>query len=225
MEYGYGDFVTESAYARYSNLDNIEWKIVDHLIKSKSKYANYLWKILKYDTMDCLTKPDLTEEEKLALVYKTDGDAEPFRVFMGPFVDDAWKIQCSMLHLYVYGADPDTHLSGKIHICFEVIIHNKIMNIYGDASEYNPQTNPVELNKNGEAITLYKNRATEMFKDIVASLNGAMVNGVGTLQFNKKLSPYDTARATLWNGNSFFGHRIIMSTIMSGVSECENCGY
>ena len=61
-------FVTGSAFNRYTNLDNIEWKIIDYLVKSKSKYANYLWKILKYDTEDCLTKADLTEKEKLALV-------------------------------------------------------------------------------------------------------------------------------------------------------------
>ena len=41
-------FVTGSAFNRYTNLDNIEWKIIDYLVKSKSKYANYLWKILKY---------------------------------------------------------------------------------------------------------------------------------------------------------------------------------
>ena len=218
-------FVTESAYCRYTNLDNIEWKIVDYLVNSKSKYANYLWKILKYDTMDCLVRPDLTTEEKWSMVYNTNGEATGYRVFLSPFVDDAWPQQSSHLHIYVYGIDPDTHLTGKVHVCFEVIVHNKINNIYGDASEYNPQTNPVELDSSGEPVTLIKSRMTEMLKDVIAALNGQMVNAVGTLQFNKKLSPYDTAKASLFNSNSFMGHRIIMSTIMSGVSECSDCGY
>ena len=30
-------FVTGSAFNRYSNLDNIEWKIIDYLLNSESK--------------------------------------------------------------------------------------------------------------------------------------------------------------------------------------------
>ena len=218
-------FVTGSAFNRYSNLDNIEWKIINYLVNSESKYANYLWKVLKYDTEDCLTKKDLTKEEKLALVYTNNGESTKFRVFMTPFVDDAWEQQSSHLHIYVYGISPMSHLTGKVHICFECIIHNKISNIYGDPSEYHPQTNPVELDKDGNPEILYKSRATEMLKDIVTSLNGEMVNGIGVLQFNEDLSPYDTAKAALWNNKNFFGYRVIMSTLLSGVSEDSDCGY
>lgn len=218
-------FVTGSAFNRYTNLDNIEWKIIDFLIHSKSKYANYLWKILKYDTEDCLSQPDLTEDEKYALVYKNNGDATPFRVFMNPFVDDAWEEQTSLLHIYVYGINPQNQVTGKVHVCFECIIHNKISNIFGDASEYNPRTNPVELDSSGETVIPYKSRATEMLKDVIAALNGQMINGVGVLQFNETLSPYDAAKASLWNSKSFFGYRVIMTSLISGVSECSDCGY
>ena len=44
-----------NAYNRFVNLDNIEYRIVNYLAKSKTKYANNLWKILKYDTEDCLS--------------------------------------------------------------------------------------------------------------------------------------------------------------------------
>ena len=172
-----------------------------------------------------MSQPDVSEEERRALVYTNNGDSTPYRVFMSPFVDDAWEEQCSLLHIYVYGINPQSHITGKVHVCFECITHNKISNIYGDASEYNDESNPVELDKNGEPITLYKNRVTEMLKNVIASLNGEMVNGVGVLQFNETLSPYDSAKASLWNGKRFFGYRIIMTTLMSGVSECSNCGY
>ena len=218
-------FVTGSAFNRYTNLDNIEWKIIDYLVKSKSKYANYLWKILKYDTEECLTKADLTEKEKWALVYKNNGESTQYRVFMTPFTDDAWEQQSSHLHIYVYGINPMSHITGKVHVCFECIIHNKISNIYGDASEYNPNTNPVELDDNGNPVIEYKSRATEMLKDIIAALNGEMINAIGVLQFNEDLSPYDTAKAALWNRKNFFGYRIIMTSLISGVSENSECGY
>lgn len=218
-------FVTGSAFNRYTNLDNIEWKIIDYLVKSKSKYAQYLWKILKYDTEDCLTKEDLTEKEKWDLVYKNNGESTDYRVFMTPFTDDAWEQQSSHLHIYVYGINPMSHITGKVHVCFECIIHNKISNIYGDASEYNKYANPVELDTEGNPVIEYKSRATEMLKDIIASLNGEMINAVGVLQFNEELSPYDTAKAALWNSRNFFGYRVIMTSLMSGVSEDSECGY
>ena len=144
---------------------------------------------------------------------------------MTPFTDDAWEQQSSHLHIYVYGINPMSHITGKVHVCFECIIHNKISNIYGDASEYNPNTNPVELDDNGNPVIEYKSRATEMLKDIIAALNGEMINAIGVLQFNEDLSPYDTAKAALWNRKNFFGYRIIMTSLISGVSENSECGY
>lgn len=67
---GASGFESDSLYNRFTNLDNVEWHIIDYLIKDTSKYAEYMWKILKYDSMDCLSQPALTQEEKLALVYK-----------------------------------------------------------------------------------------------------------------------------------------------------------
>ena len=84
-------FVVDSAFNRYVNLDNIEWHIVDYLIKSNSKYADYLWKILKYDTPDCLSKPTLLPEERAKLVYVGNGESTNSRVFMSPYLDDSWE--------------------------------------------------------------------------------------------------------------------------------------
>ena len=158
-------------------------------------------------------------------MHKSDGDATPYRVFMTPFVDDAWEVQSSLLHIYLYGIDPVNHLTGKVHVAFECIVHNKISNIYGDASIYNKESNPVEMDEEGNPLILYKSRGTEMLKDTIAALNGQMINGIGTLQFNSTLSGYDAAKSTLWNNKKFFGYRVIMTTLMSGVSENSDCGY
>ena len=64
-----------NAYNRFVNLDNIEYRIVNYLAKSKTKYANNLWKILKYDTEDCLSLPDVSYKDRMALLYKNNGDS------------------------------------------------------------------------------------------------------------------------------------------------------
>jgi hypothetical protein len=99
-----------------------------------------------------------------------------------------------------------------------------------------PTTNPTELNgenynidSNEEGMPWsfisFKNRETTMLKCVLAGLNGEQVNGVGVLQFNTELSPYDTSKLYLWNGRNFYGHSTVLTTLMSGVSETSMCGY
>ena len=217
-------FYSGSAFNRLTNLDNIEYKIVDFLAKSDSKYANYLWKILKYDEQDCLSRENLSYKDKMALVYSNNGESTRSRVFMTPYIDDSWDEQSSHLHVYVNRVIPKNRLTANVEICFELVVHNKIGVIYGDASEFNSESNPVEL-KDGAPVILYKNRASEMLKDVVGALNGQMVNGVGMLQFNMELNPEERAASTVWNGKKFYGYKLTMTTIMSGVSQTDDCGW
>lgn len=219
-------FVTGSEFNRFVNLDNVEWGILDFLAKSDSKYANYLWKILAYSTEDCLTRPDVSYADRIALIYKNNGEASGHRVFMSPFIDDSWEEQAAMLHVYIESIKPTTHLSSNVQVAFECIVHNKISNILGDASKFNPETNPSEMNK-GQVLCPYKNRATVLLKSTLAALNGNFVNGVGVLQFNSQIKNVsdDAARASLWNGKKFFGFKFTMSTIMAGDSERADCGW
>lgn len=216
-------FESDSAFNRFVNLDNVEWHIIDYLAKSRSKYAEYLWKILKYDTEDCLLQDDLSYEEKMALVYTNNGDSTPYRVFMTPYIDDAWDEQSSHLHIYIDSIVPKNHISSTVNVRFECIVHNKISNIIGDATQYNDRSNPSELH-NGEITTPYKNRATVLLKCALAALNGEFVSGVGVLQFNQTLSPLSQSKMSLWNNRKFYGFSSLMSTLMAGDST-YGCGY
>lgn len=179
--YGEG-FVSQSDFNRYTNLDNIEWNIIQYLVDSKSVYAENLWKILKYNTEDCLLKDSVSKQERLKLIYTNNGDASQKRVFMTPFIDDAFTDQCAHLHIYVGAVLPENHITSKVNIVLETIVHNKISNIFGQATgEENTIINPVELDENGNPKILFKNRETVMLKSILAALNGKMVNGVGML--------------------------------------------
>ena len=219
-------FVTGSEFNRFVNLDNVEWGILNFLAQSDSKYANYLWKILKYSTEDCLTQPDVSYADRIALIYTNNGEASGYRAFMTPFTDDSWEDQAAMLHVYVESIKPTNHLVSNVQIAFECIVHNKISNILGDASKFNPETNPVELD-GAKILCPYKSRATTLLKSTIAALNGNFVNGVGVLQFNSQIKNVteDAARASLWNGKKFFGFKFTMSTIMSGNSTTADCGW
>ena len=77
-------------FNRFPNLDGIEAKIVTHLVNSKSKHADILWKILKYDSdIYALSKPSVSTKDRMALVCNNNGEPTGKRVFFAPFVDDA----------------------------------------------------------------------------------------------------------------------------------------
>ena len=61
-------------FERYSDFS---YNIIKLLINKCEK----LWKLIKYNTADALEKPNLTEEEKIALIYKGGADnIKPFIV-------------------------------------------------------------------------------------------------------------------------------------------------
>ena len=226
------------AFNRFVNLDNIEWHMIMDLVSSESKYARNIWKILKYDTADCLLQDNVSRADRLDLIYTDNGDASTKRVFMTPYVDDGWTQQSSHLHIFVDTVEPQNHLSAVVNIGVETIIHNKLSNILGDAdpeklikdaegkdNNCDKGTNPVEVDAEGNVLVPYKNRATVLLKSVLAEFNGKFVNGIGKIQFNQKLSPYGIAKQYLWNNRNFYGHSTIFSTILSGVSASSYCGY
>lgn len=225
--YGYAE---QSEFNRFENLDGLEWKLINHLVYSESKYSQLLWKILAYPTMDCLFKPNLTTAERLALIDVDDGGETTKRVFMSPFLDDAWTQQCAHLHIYIDGIYPVNHGIATVNMGIETISHSKIIKISGDATAHeidssNPLPNPNDSSSEGEQIVLYKNRESVMLKCILAEFNGLYVDGVGYLQFNQRTNYYNQSQYSLFNGRSYIGHLTKMAVLISGVSDSGNVGF
>lgn len=219
------DFEGQNDFNRYTNLDNVEWRIIKHLVESSSKHANNIWKMLAYNEEDCLFREDLTSAEKWNLIYRDNGLSTNKKVFMTPYIDDAWEEQSSRLDIFVDQILPTNHVSSQVNICIEVLVHNKIANIYGDAEEDNINTNPSELGPEGEILIPSKSRATTLLKSVLAELNGCFVAGVGDLQCNSKMNPYSRVQKYVWNNHAYFGYAITFCTLMSGVSDTPMVGY
>lgn len=214
-------------FNRFPNLDGIEAKIVMHLVNSKSKHADILWKILKYDSdIYALSKPSVSKQERMALVCNNNGEPTGKRVFFAPFVDDAWQEQCSSLYIYVENIVPVDHLKATVGITVETVVHSKISAINGDGDQIlNSQANPNDSTVDGDLIVTFKNRATVLLKCILAELNGLYLDGIGYLQFNQKLSLKGKTEMPLWNNRSFYGHSTHFAMEMAGVSESSSVGF
>lgn len=212
-------------FNRYTNLDSVEWRIIKQLLDSSSKHAENIWKSLAYPTSNCLLQDNLSRTDKINLIYTGDGLSTAKRVFMMPYVDDAWEEQAARLDIFVSGITPKNHVISTVNVTFEILVHNKINNIIGDADGESSLTNPTELDSNGDIIIPYKSRATLLLKSVLAEFNGTHVEGIGQLQHNITMNSSSQTLRKVWNNRAYFGYEITLSTLLSGVSESGDIGY
>mgnify|MGYP007069485523 CR=1 FL=1 len=74
-----------NSYNKFIGYDTLSYRVIEYLINNNED----IWKMLKYNTPDALSQPNLTLSEKAELIYQGEVDAEPFRVFRDAFTDDA----------------------------------------------------------------------------------------------------------------------------------------
>ena len=190
------DCCNESSYNQYDGLQNFTLFIIQHLMLNNED----IWKLLKYDTQDALEKPNLTREEKAKLIYPgaSGGDMDDYRVFRTPYLDDLTTNQQAQLRVYLESITPDTRLYGTVDVNIEVICHVKM----------------IELND-------YQNRAESIVWQVIKTLNGADVGGIGKLFFDRSGSFYDLIKMNRYNNRNFYGYTITMSTKMGNIAECQ----
>lgn len=215
---------------RLSNLDGIESKIITHLIDSQTHYAEDIWRLLKYADEDALSKPALTREEKEALVFSGNNGApdatKAARVFLAPFVDDAWQEQGSSLYVYVAEIVPIDRNRAEVMVNIEAIVHSQTSVVRGNGDPYlNPDANPNDSDSEGNLVVALKNRATALVKDVVAEMNGMYLDGIGYLFMQPLKSLKGGVKKLLWNSRSFYGHCVSFVMEMSGVSDRPSIGY
>lgn len=215
---------------RFSNLDGIEAKVITHLIDSTSCYAQNIWRLLKYAEETALSKPPLSKEEKEALVFAGNNGApdatKQARVFLAPYVDDAWKEQGSSLYVYVSEIYPLNRSIAEVVVNFDIVVHSQTSVVLGNGDPaLNPNANPNDLDKEGNLVVSVKNRATALLKNVLAEFNGIYLDSVGYLYLEDGKKAKGGVKVSLWNRGSFYGHRVSMVLSMSGVSGTPNVGY
>ena len=214
---------------RFSNLDGIEAKVITHLIDSTSCYAQNIWRLLKYAEETALSKPPLSKEEKEALVFAGNNGApdatKQARVFLAPYVDDAWKEQGSSLYVYVSEIYPLSRSIAEVVVNFDIVVHSQTSVVLGNGDPaLNPNANPNDLDKEGNLVVSVKNRATALLKNVLAEFNGIYLDSVGYLYLEDGKKAKGGVKVSLWNRGSFYGHRVSMVLSMSGLSGTPNVG-
>ena len=205
----------ETQFNKFHNLDSIETRIINYLKDTNTDDCNRLWKLLKHSDMKALYKDNLSATDKKNLIYQDRNEVD-CRVFTFPYIEDNFTEVCSVIKVYMYSVQPVNHLISIVNIGIDILTHNKISNVYNDESDILDGGREVEENIST------KNRNAVMLKAILATLNGADVEGVGVLQFNKELSDKCQAEMKLSNNRNFYGYTVVLSCQMSGMGGAIN---
>jgi len=173
-------------YNILSRLPLMQYKIIEHLVKNNED----IWKLLKYPESNALENTALSISEKSELIYPGGGmDADKYRVFMDILSDDSFTQQSSLIRIYPLVILPKDRIRADVTFCIQVLCHSKITQLCN-----------------------YTNRNVYMFQQIIETLNGSDINGVGLLAFDKMGNPNDRIIADINNNRNYQGYSIYMST-------------
>lgn len=185
-------------YNSMSALPYIPYNILVYL----ARQDEIVWKLLKYNSYDALSKPDLSFDEKLELIWKF-GPQEKFGVFFTPLVEDAICESKCILKIYDYYIHAKELYSSTAVFAFDFL--------------YGGQMSLVEYN--GTPV----NRGDLFINRALTVLNGAEVGGVGKLTFYDDMSRYSLGRVTIGNSKTFTGVQLFLAVNVGDTGEEYGC--
>lgn len=182
------------AFNSYREMPQLPYKVIASLLTETSEAAENFWKLLKYADIDALDKPNLTYEEKIALVWTGDSLEQNYNVFLKPLIGsslDTAEAQ-TQLRLFRYTTMPTSRFEAIITLEADFITNEKTALVY----------------QNGlmcERTDLMES----LFLDI---MNGRDIEiGSGVLMFDRELSRSCNSQLNIGNSKTFYGRSLVIA--------------
>lgn len=190
-----------AVYNTYSFMPMIPYRIMEYLAYNNEN----LWKILKYEDYYCLSKPALSFQQKMELIWKQQGDQQNYNVFLTYLVENMILESTTILKLFKYNTIPQNNIIGYSTYEFNLLYGSKISLI--------------------EHQGVPCSRGDVLEAEIISTLNGKDVGGVGMLQFNTQVSPASRSQLNIGNNKTFEGVTLMMGVKMDDLGMEEgSCG-
>ena len=188
------------SFNKFTSLPFIPYRIVVELTKNDN-----FFNLLKYNTYEALGATRLTEDEKLAMICKDFDDMQNYNIFLTNVEPNELVNSKTILKLYRYDTLPDNPMLSTVCYRFDILYGTK------------------------NALVDYQGvpcpRVDVMEMELMKTLNGADVAGVGTLQFNHDLSRLCRSTLNIGNNYTFTGTSIVMATQLADVQGDGICGF
>ena len=188
-----------ASFNKFTSLPFIPYRIIVELTKNDN-----FFKLLKYNTYNALSMPNLSEDEKLELICRDFDDMHNYNIFLTNIEPNELVSSKTILKLYRYDTLPENQVLSTICYKFDILYGTKNALV-----EYQGVPCP---------------RVDLMEMELMKTLNGADVAGVGFLQFNHDLSRLCRSTLNIGNNYTFTGTSIVMATQMADVGKDDICG-
>lgn len=174
------------AYNDYILSRDLPTMIVNYLFENSPDF----WKLLKY-SQDPLSKADLTNKEKSAMIGKTSFDTEEYNVLFQRFTVDAVVKAKSQVRVYVDNISSYGRTDAMVRIIFEIIVNNNEMMI-------------------NTPISKHDKRDVAIMQTIVQALNGVKLDKTKSQMFiDRDVDRYSGAQQVSYN-NDYSGFQLTM---------------
>jgi len=141
-------------YAKYKIFNKFSYKLIEKLMTDNEE----IWKLLKYVTPDAWNKPDLTLDEKAALIYDGSEDTTEFKVFLDDGIPDVYTREDAILRISPFSMFPENNVIGTVMVRFECYAHWKVNH-----------------------LSNYTTRVDSMITEILGTLNGVAIDSLGAV--------------------------------------------
>ena len=186
-------------YNKYISMPYIPYRIIEYLAYNNEN----LWKILKYNTYDCLSEDDLTFEEKMELVWSHEANQEDYKIFLTALVENMIPISGTIIKIYKEMTLPRNHINAVAGYEIDILYGGKIALV-----EYNG---------------IPCNRGDDCEAEILSTLNGVEVDGVGKLEFSMKKLGSSRSSLNIGDNKSFTGTSLLMGVDISDIGDNSSC--
>ena len=187
-------------YNSLSALPNIPYNILTYLATSPD--AENLWKMIKYNSYDALSKDNLTISEKMKFLWKV-GPQEKFSIFLTNLIEDALPKSKCILKIYNYYDTPKEMYMANAVYAFDFL--------------YGGQMSLIDYN--GIPVS----RGDLFINTMLTVLNGAVVGGVGKLTWLDDMSRYCAAKSVVGNERTFTGIQLFMGVMVGDTGKKAGC--
>ena len=182
------------AFNNFKEMPQLPYKVITTLLTEESKSAEDFWKLLKYVDVDALSKPNLTYDEKFALIWNGDSIEQNYNVFLKPLIgsslDDA-EAQ-TQLRVFRYTTMPTSRFEAIMTIEADFITNEKTCLVYQDG-----------------ILCERTDLMESLFLDI---MNGRDIEiGSGVVVFDRELSRSCNSQLNIGNSKSFYGRSLVMA--------------
>jgi len=149
-----------------------------------------IWKLLQYNEANALDQPNLTNAQKRAMIYNGSGDESNSRVFTNLFINDSFNEVQTQIRVDVSEVRPDNYVYAQLNVGILILAHNSIM-----------------------TLNNYENRTTRILHELIKTLNGIEINGIGKLVFDR--DRHESVLAKKMKINNYFSGYILYMNVIS----------